>query len=125
MVIASEFGIFLKQKRQEANLNQEELAAAIGKTSQYISNIEKGKNNSPAKEADIEALILKLELQAEDAREFRAKAAADRQQLPKPQMRYILSHPALLRLLCYAEEHSIDDDHWDRLLSSLSGGLAK
>lgn len=49
MVQASEFGVFLKQKRQEAQLTQDELASAIGKTGQYISNIEKGKNNSPPK----------------------------------------------------------------------------
>ena len=53
----------------------EELAAAIGKTGQYISNIEKGKNNAPPKDTDIDALIQKLELDSEDAKEFRVKAA--------------------------------------------------
>lgn len=120
MVAATEFGILLKQKRQEANLRQEELAVVIGKTSQYISNIEKGKNNAPPKETDIDALIQKLDLDPEDAREFKVKAAADRQQLPKPQMHYILSHPSLLRLLYYAEEHGIDDRTWQTLLSNLT-----
>lgn len=120
MTQPSDFGIFLKEKRQEAQLNQEELAAAIGKTGQYISNIEKGKNNAPPKDTDIDALIQKLELDSEDAKEFRVKAAADRQQLPKPQMQYILSHPSLLRLLFYAEEHGIDDSTWEAFLGNLS-----
>lgn len=120
MVQPSDFGVFLKEKREVAQLKQDDLAAVIGKTGQYISNIEKGKNNSPPKESDIDALILKLELDSEDAREFRVKAAADRQQLPKPQMQYILSHPSLLRLLYYAEEHNVDDNVWEALLCNLS-----
>ena len=120
MTQPSDFGIFLKEKRQEARLNQEDLAAAIGKTGQYISNIEKGKNNAPPKGTDIDALIQKLELDSEDAKEFRVKAAADRQQLPKPQMQYILSHPSLLRLLFYAEEHETDDSTWEAFLGNLT-----
>lgn len=120
MLQPSEFGIFLKSKRKEAQLLQDELAKAIGKTGQYISNIEKGKNNSPPKESDIEALIQKLELSPEDAQEFRLKAAADRQQLPKSQMQYITSHPSLLRLLCYAEQNNIEDNTWETLFSKLS-----
>lgn len=120
MTQPSDFGTFLKEKRQEARLNQEELAAAIGKTGQYISNIEKGKNNAPPRDTDIDALIQKLELDSEDAKEFRVKAAADRQQLPKPQMQYILSHPSLLRLLFYAEEHGTDDSTWETFLGNLS-----
>ncbi len=122
MIQPSNFGVLLKSKRQAAHLNQEELAMAIGKTGQYICNIEKGKNNSPPKESDIEALIQKLELEPEDAREFRIKAAADRQQLPKSQMEYILSHPSLLRLLYYAEDHNIDDNRWKTIFSIFPGG---
>ena len=120
MLQPSAFGVFLKDKRKEAHLLQDELAKVIGKTGQYISNIEKGKNNAPPKESDVEALIQKLELSTEDAREFRIKAAADRQQLPKSQMEYIASHPTLLRLLYYAEKHNIDDNIWNTFLDKIS-----
>lgn len=122
MLQPSAFGVFLKDKRKEAHLLQDELAKAIGKTGQYISNIEKGKNNSPPKEADIEALISKLGLSASDAKEFRAKAAADRNQLPQAQMQYILSHPSLFKLICLAEEQGIDDGHWETILIDYTGG---
>lgn len=122
MLQPSEFGIFLKKKRTEANILQNELAEVIGKSGQYISNIEKGKNNSPPKESDIEALITKLDLSPEDAKEFRAKAAADRNRLPQAQMQYVLSHPSLLKLICIAEERGIDDIHWKTVLDEHIGG---
>lgn len=122
MLTPSAFGLFLKEKRLAAQLLQNELAAAIGKTGQYISNIEKGKNSAPPKEEDIEALIDKLALSPDDATEFRAKAAADRNQLPKTQMQYILSHPSLLRLIGLGEERNIDDALWEQMLMKCAGG---
>ena len=43
----SDFGKYLKEKRLSIGINQTQLAAYINKTGQYISNIEKGKNNAP------------------------------------------------------------------------------
>lgn len=60
MIEPSDFGRFLKERRKSAHLTQDELAAAINKSGQYISNIEKGKNNAPPNPSDIEALIKKL-----------------------------------------------------------------
>ena len=42
----SDFGKYLKEKRLSIGINQTQLAAYINKTGQYISNIEKGKNNA-------------------------------------------------------------------------------
>lgn len=61
MIEPSDFGKFLKEKRKSAHLTQDDLAAVINKSGQYISNIEKGKNNAPPRSSDIEALIEKLE----------------------------------------------------------------
>ena len=41
------FGDYLKELRLSKKVSQGKLAAAIGKTTMYISNIEKGKNNPP------------------------------------------------------------------------------
>lgn len=41
------FGEYLKKLRLGKNVSQGRLTAAIGKTTMYISNIEKGKNNPP------------------------------------------------------------------------------
>lgn len=52
MIEPSDFGLFLKEKRKNAQLTQDELASAINKSGQYISNIEKGKNNAPPNPSD-------------------------------------------------------------------------
>ena len=50
----SDFGVFLKKKRKAANLTQNDLAVVINKSGQYISNIEKGKNNAPPNLSDLD-----------------------------------------------------------------------
>ena len=62
MTEPSDFGVLLKKKRKAANLTQNDLAVVINKSGQYISNIEKGKNNAPPNHFDLEALITKLGL---------------------------------------------------------------
>lgn len=117
----SEFGQFLKKKRKNANLTQEALAIAINKSGQYISNIEKGKNNAPPNPSDIEALINKLELDENDAQHFREKAAADRCQLPKQQMDYLLSHRGLLDIIAYGTKNNVSDRQWKIIFSDILG----
>ena len=60
MYTPTPFGVMLKQVREDAGFSQGELAFELGKTAQYISNIEKGKNNSPPDDADLQTLIRKL-----------------------------------------------------------------
>ena len=120
MIEPTAFGKYLKEKRKAASLKQDELAAAINKTGQYISNIEKGKNSAPPKTFDIEALICKLNLNSSDAREFRRLAAADRNQLSNVQMAYLLSHKSLLTLIDYGIEHGVEESRWEDLLLRFS-----
>ena len=65
MYIPTPFGIMLKQSRENAKLSQGELADELHKTAQYISNIEKGKNNSPPDDDALYILINKLNLSGE------------------------------------------------------------
>ena len=120
MIEPTAFGKYLKEKRKAASLKQDELAASINKTGQYISNIEKGKNSAPPKISDIEALICKLNLNSSDAREFRRLAAADRNQLTNVQMAYLLSHKSLLTLIDYGIEHGVEESRWEDLLEKFS-----
>ena len=122
MIEPSDFGLFLKEKRKSAHLTQDELAAAINKSGQYISNIEKGKNNAPPNPSDIEALIKKLGLSNDEAKLFKAKASADRGRLPNAQMEYLMKHRKLLELINYGLENNINDRRWAELLSAVSGG---
>ncbi len=122
MIEPSEFGLFLKEKRKAAHLTQDDLAAVINKSGQYISNIEKGKNNAPPDPSDIEALIQKLGLSDREASIFKEKASADRGRLPNEQMDYLMKHRKLLDLIDYGLENNVNDKRWAEMLTAISGG---
>ena len=120
MIKPTEFGEFLRTKRKTAGLTQDDVAAAINKTGQYISNIEKGKNNAPPNNADIEALIRTLNLNNVEAKECRRLAAADRNQLSNEQMAYLLKHKTLLALIDCGVKNEIEDSLWKDVFSIIS-----
>ena len=122
MIEPSDFGLFLKEKRKAAHLTQGDLAAVINKSGQYISNIEKGKNNAPPDPSDIDALIQKLGLSDKEASLFKEKASADRGRLPNEQMDYLLKHRKLIDLINYGLENNVNDKRWAELLIAISGG---
>lgn len=122
MIEPSDFGLFLKEKRKAAHLTQGDLAAVINKSVQYISNIEKGKNNAPPDPSDIEALIQKLGLSDKEASLFKEKASADRGRLPNEQMDYLLKHRKLIDLINYGVENNVNDKRWAEMLTAISGG---
>ena len=122
MIEPSDFGLFLKEKRKAAHLTQGDLAAVINKSGQYISNIEKGKNNAPPDPSDIEALIQKLGLSDKEASLFKEKASADRGRLPNEQMDYLLKHRKLIDLINYGLENNRNDKRWTEMLTAISGG---
>ncbi|MBQ5995546.1 MAG: helix-turn-helix transcriptional regulator [Clostridia bacterium] len=115
----SEFGILLKEFRQSAGYRQSELALEIKKSTQYISNIENGKNNSPPKKEDLDKLIEKLDLKDERKRKFILAASADRRTLPDNQIEYILSHDNFIELIEFATNNDIPDKKWNTILNSL------
>ncbi len=122
MYIPTPFGIMLKESRENAKLSQGELAAELHKTAQYISNIEKGKNNSPPDDNDILILIRKLNLSGEEAEKFRLLAYADRGMLPPEMFRYVSDRPALLGLINYAINNSVPEDYWRLMLQNTTTG---
>ncbi len=118
MYMPTPFGVMLKQSRENAKLSQGELAAELHKTAQYISNIEKGKNNSPPDDNDLLILIKKLSLSGEDAERFRLLAYADRGMLPPEMFSYVLDRPALIGLLNYAVSNSVSEEYWNFVLEN-------
>ena len=122
MIEPSDFGLFLKEKRKAAQLTQDELASAINKSGQYISNIEKGKNKAPPNLSDIETLIKRLGLSRDEANLFKEKASADRGRLPNEQMDYLMKHRKLIDLINYGLENNINDKRWAEMLTAISGG---
>lgn len=113
------FGVMLKETRESAKLSQFDLAAELGKTAQYISNIEKGKNNSPPDDNAILKLISVLGLKNDEAEKFRFLAYADRGMLPPEMFRYVFDSPSLVGLLNYAVSNSVPIDYWDSVLKGI------
>lgn len=109
----------LKECRESARLSQFDLAVALGKTAQYISNIEKGKNNSPPDDDAILKLITLLGLDGAEADRFRFLAYADRGMLPPEMFRYLSDCPALIGMIRYAVSNSIPIDYWDSVLHGI------
>ena len=120
MYIPTPFGIMLKQIREAKKLSQSELADELGKTAQYISNIEKGKNNSPPDDGDLFSLINKLGLSGEDAEKFRLLAYADRGMLPPEMFRYLFDRPALIGLINYGMSNEFSEEYWGCVLQSIN-----
>lgn len=115
MPYAVSFGPLLKAQRERAGVSQLMLANAIGKTAQYISNIEKGKNNAPPDEAALASMIAALQLSPEEARAFRFSAYADRGMLPPELFRYIEACPPLQALLWDAAARGVSAADWTNL----------
>lgn len=112
MFIPTPFGVMLKTVREDAKISQGELADVLGKTAQYISNIEKGKNNSPPDDGDLHKLIARLSLNNADAEKFRLLAYADRGMLPPEMFSYVSDSPALLNLIRFAMSNNLTEDFW-------------
>lgn len=113
------FGVMLRRARKSSRLSQSELAVELGKTPQYISNIEKGKNNSPPDDADLRALIEKLGLNPDEAGRFRLLAYADRGMLPPEMFRYVSDSPSLIGLINYAISKGVPEDYWNVLMKNI------
>ncbi len=120
MYAPTPFGIMLKETRENAHLSQGELADELGKTAQYISNIEKGKNNSPPDDSALLVLIKKLSLAEDDAKKFRLLAYADRGMLPPEMFRYVSDSPALIGLINFAMNNQIPEDYWGDILQKIT-----
>jgi len=120
MYAPTPFGIMLKQTRESSKLSQGELAFELGKTAQYISNIEKGKNNSPPDDGDLQLLIKKLGLNGDDASKFRLLAYADRGMLPPEMFRCVSDSPALIGLINFAMNNQISEDYLGDILQKIT-----
>ena len=115
MSYAESFGPLLQTLRRRAGVSQLQLADAIGKTAQYISNIEKGKNNAPPDPGALDAMIAALQLSPAEAREFRLCAFADRGMLPPELFEYLKACPPLLDLLWDGMQRGLAADDWEKI----------
>ncbi len=122
MYAPSAFGMMLREMREQVGLSQDDLAEALNKTAQYISNMEKGKNKSPPDDSDLQKLIARLGLDSENSEKFRLLAYADRGMLPPEMFRYVSECPALIGVLRSAMKNNISPEYWTGVLNSIVKG---
>ena len=93
---AETFGEYLKRLRGKTP--QRKLAAAIGKTTMYISNIEKGKNNPPD-ETQLEKIADVLNLDESQRFELIDAAAAERGSVAQDIVEALVKNKALRKFI--------------------------
>lgn len=92
------FGEYLKELRLAKKASQGKLAAAIGKTTMYISNIEKGKNNPPD-ESQLEKIADFLNLDEQKRFELIDEAAAARNTVATDIVKALIKNEALRQFI--------------------------
>lgn len=118
MFAPTPFGVMLKESRENAKLSQFDLASGLGKTAQYISNIEKGKTTPlPTTMRYLSSFPCSV-----------SKAVmpknSDSLLMPteecSPELfRYVFECPPLVGLINFAVSNSIPNDYWDSVFNGL------
>lgn len=108
------YGIVLKEIREKNKKTQSDIAHLIGKSTMYISNIEKGKNG-PLKGKDLDVILEALQVKEEDAIRIKSKALLESRKMPEELLRYFMSNPCLLELMITLCANNVEEDNEDIL----------
>lgn len=113
------FGEYLKEKRIAKGINLRKMADLIGIAPAYLSDIEKGKRNSPSSEK-MERIIEILELSQDEIAMLNDLAAVNRPNNVAPDIsEYIMSNDSVRVALRKAREMSLGDKEWMRIIEDM------
>ena len=116
------FGEFIKQKRLEKGINLRKLAELLEIAPSYLSDIEKGKRNSPSSDK-MEKLVMVLELTEEEVLLFHDLAALARENTVAPDIsEYVMNSGAVRIALRKARELNLGDKEWMKIIESMTRG---
>jgi len=119
------FGDFIKEKRQLKDLNLRKLADIVDIAPAYLSDIEKGKRNSPS-EDKMDAIAKALELSAEEIIIMHDLAAADRGNVVAPDItEYVMKNDQVRVALRKAKDLKLGDKEWMKIIEAMENGEAK
>ncbi len=113
------FGEFIKEKRTEKGINLRKLAELVNIAPAYLSDIEKGKRNSPsaekmAKIADV------LELSDEEIITMNDLAANDRpNNVASDISEYVTNHESVRVALRKARELNLSNQDWLKIIDDM------
>lgn len=112
------FGQFILAKRKARGITQKKIADALGITSAYLCDIEKGRRNPPN---DKSLLMLQklLMLSEEEVETFYDVAAISRHSVPLDLSEYVMSSETIRRALRIAKVKATQDD-WMKFMQTLS-----
>ena len=114
------FGEFIKQKRTEKGLNLRKLAELMDIAPAYLSDIEKGKRNSPSPEK-MSKLAELLELTEEEVLLMNALAAEARSNTVAPDIsEYVMSNGSVRIALRKARELNLGEKEWMQIIESMT-----
>lgn len=113
------FGEFLKEKRIAKGLNLREMAKRLVIAPAYLSDIEKGKRNSPAPDK-MKKIIELLELSQEEVDELNDLAAMERKNSVAPDIsEYIMANDSVRVALRKAREMNLGDKEWFHIIENM------
>ena len=114
------FGEFIKQKRMEKGLNLRKLAELMDIAPAYLSDIEKGKRNSPSQEK-MSKLAELLKLTEEEILLMNDLAAEARTNTVAPDIsEYVMSNSSVRIALRKARELNLGDKEWMQIIESMT-----
>lgn len=116
------FGDFIKEKRIKKGINLRKLADLLGVAPAYMSDIEKGKRNSP--QADKMAKLAEiLELNEDEKNYMYDLAAKDRDNTVAPDIsQYIMSSDIVRVALRKAKNLNLSDQEWLKIIEQMTNG---
>ena len=116
------FGDFIKEKRLKKEINLRKLAEMLDVAPAYISDIEKGKRNSPAQDK-MEKLVEILSLTEEEKNEMYDLAAKDRENAVAPDISdYIKTNDTVRVALRKARNLNLGEQEWLKIIEEMENG---
>ncbi len=114
------FGEFIKQKRIEKGLNLRRLAELIDIAPSYLSDIEKGKRNSPSSDK-MGKLVEILELTENEVSIMNDLAAEPRTNTVAPDIsEYVMQNDSVRVALRKARELNLGDKEWMKIIETMT-----
>lgn len=123
--MAGEFGRFIDNKRKGrgpggTDILLKDIAAAMGVTATYLSDIVKGRRNPPEMEA-LKKIAIILQLTAEEKAEMFDLAGRERNEAAPDLPEYLMSEniPHVRAALRRASDKKLGDDFWKKVFEQI------
>ena len=112
------FGSFLRRKRKQKGLTLQLVASQLGIAVSYLSDIEHDRRYPPENRIPRFASILSL---SEDETAYLYDLAAkEKAKGPSDISTYLMSHPSALKVIRYARDYDLSNEHWDNIFRTLT-----